>query len=332
MALLDSRAGAVLGALGLILGALGGCSHLPPPPDLESGSSASRVRPDGRDDRPEHSRSAIGSTQQLRSPESQPAPNPKAAPPDGPPTEGTGTFEEADLAITAMSSPDPASEATPSEPIVPETYREPLHTTTSPLWGPATRLASLQPADCRALVQRRHLPFKRDRRPTRGVATALRFDGPIENVRFLAGGWKTPYGVLDCRLALVFVELAPVLAEHQVSQVLMGTMFRPSSRLGSGALSQHAHGLAADVVGFRLEDGTTLEVERDWPPELGEPPCGEKATVSSPTREALLLRNLVCDVARRGFFHVILTPNYDQPHHDHIHLDIKRDAKRMILR
>ena len=42
--------------------------------------------------------------------------------------------------------------------------------------------------------------------------------------------------------------------------------------------------------------------------------------------------DLVCDVAQSGLFTYMLTPNYNQAHHDHLHVDIKRDAKRTVIR
>lgn len=198
--------------------------------------------------------------------------------------------------------------------------------------APASRNANLSPAACRALVQKKQLPVKRDGRPTPGVATALRFTGPLHGVTFLTAGWKSPFGVMDCRLVLAFDELAELLAAHDVTQVHVGTIYRKNSKLGSKTLSQHAHALAADIVGFKLADGRLLEVERDFSGELGAPVCGPGSRVFPETAEAIALRNLVCDVAQSGLFTYMLTPNYDRAHHDHVHVDIKRDAKRTVIR
>jgi len=74
---------------------------------------------------------------------------------------------------------------------------------------------------------------------------------------------------------------------------------------GSSHLSQHALGRAIDIAGFRLSDGTTVSVKHDWS-ELGS--------------KRLFLRRL----ARRAcsYFSVVLTPDSNADHHDHIHLDI----------
>ena len=48
--------------------------------------------------------------------------------------------------------------------------------------------------------------------------------------------------------------------------------------------------------------------------------------------EAVSLRNLFCDVARSGLFHHLLTPSYDLAHKNHLHLDIKRDSKDLLVK
>ncbi len=77
---------------------------------------------------------------------------------------------------------------------------------------------------------------------------------------------------------------------------------------GGSRLSQHALGRAIDIAGFRLADGSTVSVEHDW---------------SEPGPKRLFLRRL----ARRacGYFSVVLTPDSDAEHYNHIHLDIGPD-------
>jgi hypothetical protein len=77
---------------------------------------------------------------------------------------------------------------------------------------------------------------------------------------------------------------------------------------GTSRLSEHATGRAIDVAGFRLSDGSTVSVERDW-------------SERGPNR--LFLHRL----ARRAcsYFSVVLTPNSNAEHYDHIHLDIGPD-------
>ncbi len=145
-------------------------------------------------------------------------------------------------------------------------------------------------------------------------------------------GWTSPYGVMDCRLALTFDELAELLVEHDVVEVDIGTAYRKHSKLGSNKPSQHSYALAADIIAFKLSDGRVLNVEQDFFGEIGKPVCGPESQLTQVTDESVALRNLVCDIARAGYFHYILTPNYNAAHHDHVHVDIKRHATRTVVR
>ena len=70
-------------------------------------------------------------------------------------------------------------------------------------------------------------------------------------------------------------------------------------------LSEHAYGLAIDIAGFRLSDGTTVSVERDWLPP-------------GPKRSFLRhLARAACD-----YFSVVLTPDSNADHFNHMHFDI----------
>ncbi len=74
---------------------------------------------------------------------------------------------------------------------------------------------------------------------------------------------------------------------------------------GSNRVSQHGLGRAIDVSGFVLADGTRLSVEDDWD---GDGAGGR----------------FIHDVARGAceYFSVVLTPDSNADHHNHLHLDV----------
>jgi hypothetical protein len=75
-----------------------------------------------------------------------------------------------------------------------------------------------------------------------------------------------------------------------------------------GKLSEHAYGLAIDISGFRLSDGTRISVAHDW-------------STPGPKRNFLLhLARAAC-----GYFSVVLTPNSNREHFNHMHFDIGPD-------
>ena len=73
----------------------------------------------------------------------------------------------------------------------------------------------------------------------------------------------------------------------------------------AGRLSEHAKGRAIDVSGFELADGTVIRIKDDW-------------------RNSGARSQFLHDVSRGacGIFQVVLSPNHDSAHHDHLHFDI----------
>lgn len=71
-----------------------------------------------------------------------------------------------------------------------------------------------------------------------------------------------------------------------------------------GMRSQHALANAIDIAAFQTKDGMTITVAKDW---------------SGPGPRAQFLRS-VRDGACR-FFGVVLSPDFNAAHHDHLHFD-----------
>ncbi|HSC86434.1 MAG TPA: extensin family protein [Polyangiaceae bacterium] len=209
-----------------------------------------------------------------------------------------------------------------------EPYLLPLPEVAERMQGVAMRAANVSSNDCLQQLRTGQLPFARVGAAD-GVATPVRMQGPLGDVDFRVPPPKTPFGVLDCRLALALNELSPVLRAHEVRSLRIDSFYRPRAKLPGrkNKKSQHAYGLAADVVSVTLDDGRTLDIERDFHGQMGKPVCGPDAYLDPPTDEAIRLRNLVCELARGGYFHHLLTPNHDQAHRNHLHLDIKRDNR-----
>jgi len=199
--------------------------------------------------------------------------------------------------------------------------------------APARRYANLSPGQCRRELSERKLAVKRRKGGARGVVTPLRISGPIHGVRFVAPGPPTAFGVLDCRFALVLDDFARTLAELDVAQVWLDNIYRRRAKLpGRRKRSQHAYGLAADITALKLKDGRTLKLPDDWHAAIGATVCGPEAEMTDPSDDTVMLRNIVCEIARRGIFHHMLTPSFNRAHRNHFHFDIKRGADYRSLR
>ena len=195
------------------------------------------------------------------------------------------------------------------------------------------RMANASPGQCREEVRRRKLSVT-FLGGAAGVAAPVRMSGELSGVRFAGPGRKSVYGILDCRLSVVLDELAKLLAARGVVAVHVDNFYRPRSRLpGRRKKSQHAYGLAVDIYGFTLADGTTLVVERDFHGSIGSTPCGPDADRGPDGNpQAVALRNLTCAIAQSRLFNHLLTPGYDRAHSNHLHADIQRGAKEYGLR
>nr|WP_218169041.1 extensin family protein [Pseudomonas sp. E6002] len=121
----------------------------------------------------------------------------------------------------------------------------------------------------------------------------------------------------SCPLAVAFA----LFERHSLqpaAQAVFGQAVTRVDHLGSfacrniynranGRLSQHASANAVDIAGFRLADGRTISVLKDWPGD------GERA------RFLRQVRNGACKD-----FNVVLSPDYNAAHRNHFHLDMGR--------
>ena len=121
----------------------------------------------------------------------------------------------------------------------------------------------------------------------------------------------------SCPLAVAFA----LFERHSLqpaAQAVFGQAVTRVDHLGSfacrnmygraeGRLSQHASANALDIAGFRLADGRSISVLKDWPGQ------GDSA------RFLRLVRDGACDD-----FNVVLSPDYNAAHRNHFHLDMGR--------
>nr|WP_218172398.1 extensin family protein [Pseudomonas sp. F8002] len=121
----------------------------------------------------------------------------------------------------------------------------------------------------------------------------------------------------SCPLAVAFA----LFERHSLqpaAQAVFGQTVTQVDHLGSfacrniynranGRLSQHASANALDIAGFRLADGRTISVLKDWPGD------GERARFLRQVRDG------ACKD-----FNVVLSPDYNAAHRNHFHLDMGR--------
>lgn len=171
-----------------------------------------------------------------------------------------------------------------------------------------------QPAQCRALLGRagvgyQALPARRDGTQC-GYGDGVQLaSGGAATIRYRPAGLGTSCPVAAAMALWEWHVVQPAALEHLGSKVASIEHFGSYScrRLygrDEGAWSEHATANALDVAGFQLADGRRLTVIGDW-------------NGSGP--EAAFLRD-VRDGAC-ALFATVLSPDYNEAHRDHLHLD-----------
>jgi len=201
--------------------------------------------------------------------------------------------------------------------------------------APALKYAALDGASCLAELKKRGVPFTPASAST-GVETPIRFAGKIRSVDVhgLEPPAKRPtsvWEIVDCRLALAIDDFAQILAKHDVVEAIHMSMYRPPPKGFKGKPARHDAALAIDLGVLVKKDGTKLRVLEDWHGGIGTKTCGKGAGPWPATKEALEIRQILCDAAEAQLFNVVLTPNYNKPHANHFHLEVTRGVKWFLV-
>ncbi len=178
--------------------------------------------------------------------------------------------------------------------------------------------------DCKAELERRAVTFKPAKRP--GIANAVEITGPLGGVQFTS--FDQPL-VIDCSLAVSLDEAGHYLREQGVEKASFSSAYSRRNVRGTNRPSKHSFGLAIDVHTFTTHELGTLRVDRDYEQGLGD----DVDCVGHPlTQGGAILKILQCQLVRSGLFHLVLSPDYDDAHHDHFHLEATPWTERTGLR
>lgn len=172
------------------------------------------------------------------------------------------------------------------------------------------------------------------------VLAPVRLRGPLHGVEIHSAlsekqRARSTIEIFDCRLVLALDDFATVLAKHDVVEVVHMSAFRSQRDRGCTPKypgKQHCGALAVDVGTFKKKDGSVLDVDKDWNGRIGTQTCADGTGPSPVTPAATELWDIVCDSARRGLFHVMLTPNFNVEHKNHFHLEITPDVGWMLIK
>ncbi len=174
--------------------------------------------------------------------------------------------------------------------------------------------------DCFAELDARHVAWKHASRP--GIALGVELLGPIGGVQLTSEDQPL---VIDCSLAVSLDEAGRYLRALGLDKATFSSAYSRRNVRGTNHPSKHSYGLAIDVHTFSGGELGALRVDRDYEQGLGD----EVDCIGEPlTQGGAVLKILQCQLVRSGLFYLVLSPDYDDAHHDHFHLEVKPWAER----
>lgn len=156
---------------------------------------------------------------------------------------------------------------------------------------------------------------------TTPVPTPVALDGPIEGVTFASLHLDREVEV-SCELATRLPALARLLRELGVRAVGINSSYRDAPKV-----SFHTFGLALDMAAFR-RNGRTLIVAQHFEVTPDARTCEAQPS----TEDGRAILEIACALAQSQLFSSVLTPNYNEGHRDHFHVDMRPDDPRLFVR
>jgi hypothetical protein len=129
--------------------------------------------------------------------------------------------------------------------------------------------------------------------------------------------------VVSCELARRLMTLVAIVKKHGITAIDVMSSYREQPRV-----SFHSFGLALDILRFRspTQSYTVLT-------DFERTPDHETCSAPRPNApKAKVLLAIACDLAGSNVFASVLTPNYNEGHRDHFHVDVRPDDPRIFVR
>lgn len=143
------------------------------------------------------------------------------------------------------------------------------------------------------------------------VEDAVMVNGPINGITYRVDwGRSTTRFRTACETVLALHDSAPLLKRHDITDVYHLGSYNCRNKNGGSGLSQHGLGRAMDYAGFKTSDGTEYSVVDDWEHDTNDPQ----------TEAARVLREIAQGL--EAHFDVVLDPDYNDEHDDHVHGDL----------
>jgi hypothetical protein len=189
----------------------------------------------------------------------------------------------------------------------------PLRVADDPNWLTRFKLSRLESEGAQCLTVLAQSPISYKVIADRPMGQGCGFSNAVDISRS-ALQWSRGF-TATCPLAAAWAlfethVLLPAARQHLAQDIVrvthLGTYAcRNVNNRPEGRRSEHATANAIDIAGFVLADGQRIAVKDDW-------------SGTNPNRAFLrAIRDGAC-----GIFDVVLSPDYNEAHHDHLHLDM----------
>jgi hypothetical protein len=136
--------------------------------------------------------------------------------------------------------------------------------------------------------------------------------GPIGGVSLEDGGGNDGPVLVGCNTAVSIVGSAAVASMLGAEGIIHYGTYNCRTISGTSTLSEHGLARAIDIGGFVMQDGSTVSVFGDWEDGVADPV----------TPQGQMLRAFTDQVWGMGLWNIILTPEFNDAHDDHFHVDL----------
>jgi enterochelin esterase-like enzyme len=180
--------------------------------------------------------------------------------------------------------------------------------------------------DCYAALTEAGVPYQRLAPLETPVPSPVTITGAVGGVTFRMLRVEDGPLTLSCEMASRLPAIAAILREHEIRAVDVLSAYRTVPNQ-----SFHRMGLALDLFAFESDDGTLYSVYDDFVESPAHRTCDRDAPRPR-GRSARALVRIACQLAASRLFSSILTPNYNEGHRNHIHVDARPDDPRIFVR
>jgi hypothetical protein len=125
--------------------------------------------------------------------------------------------------------------------------------------------------------------------------------------------------LVTCGLALSLEKTAKYLEGQGITKVIHWGTYNCRVISGTNTLSQHGLANAIDLRGFITGAGLYWTVLKDW----------EKGKSFPVTTAGKFLKTFAMTMFQQNVYNIILTPDYNAAHADHLHVDLTPGSKFM---